>query len=106
MTRALNGGMPAARLDNLAVFATVPAMPALTFNATFDGEHIRLSEPHALPKDARLLVTVLPPDDELAKERADWLRFSAQNLARAYGPDEPDYPDSCIKERNPLYDGR
>lgn len=25
---------------------------------------------------------------------------------RAYGPDEPDYPDSCIKEPNPLYEGR
>ena len=80
-------------------------MQALTFSATFDGEHIRLEEPHVLLKNARLLVTVLPPDDDLAKERADWLALSAQGLARAYGPDEPDYPDSCIKERNPLYEG-
>ena len=44
--------------------------------------------------------------NELAVERADWLRLSAQSLARAYGPAEPDYPDSCLKERNPLYEGR
>jgi len=81
-------------------------MKAITLTATFDGEHIRLEDDHVLPKNARLLVTVLPPDDELAKERADWLLFAAQGLARAYGPDEPEYPDSCIKERNPLYEGR
>jgi hypothetical protein len=81
-------------------------MKALTFSATFDGEHIRLEDDHVLPKNARLLVTVLPDNDEFAKERADWLALSAQGLARAYGPNEPDYPDSCIKERNPLYEGR
>lgn len=42
----------------------------------------------------------------IAEERADWLALSSQGLARAYGSDEPDYPDSCIKERNPAYDGR
>lgn len=44
--------------------------------------------------------------NELAVERADWLRLSARSLARAFGPDEPDDPDSCPKERNPLYEGR
>ena len=77
-----------------------------TLSATFDGERIRLEDDHVLPKDARLLVTVLPDRDDLATERANWLRFAAQNLARAYGPDEPEYPDSCIKERNPLYEER
>ncbi len=81
-------------------------MQALTFSATFDGEHIRLEEPHKLPKNARLLVTVLPPDDELAKERADWLQFAAQNLARAYGPDEPEYTLDMVRERNPDYEER
>lgn len=81
-------------------------MKALTLSATFDGEHIRLDDDHVLPKNARLLVTVLPPVDELAKERADWLQFAAQGIARAYGPDEPDYPESCIKKRNPLFDAR
>lgn len=79
-------------------------MKALTLSATFDGEHIRLEDAHVLPKNARLLVTVLPDGDALAQERADWFSFAAQGLARAYDPDEPDYPDSAIKERNPLYD--
>ena len=81
-------------------------MKATTLTATFDGERIRLEDGYPLHKNARLLVTVLPGDDELAMERADWLRLSAQGLARAYGPDEPDYPDSCIKERNPHYEAR
>lgn len=81
-------------------------MKTTTFSAIFDGEHIRLEDDLPLPKNARLLVTLLPDNDEIARERADWLRLSAQNLARAYGPDEPDYPDSCLKESNPLYEGR
>ena len=79
-------------------------MKGLTLTATFDGEHIQLEDDYPLLKNARLLVTVLPCDDEFARERADWLALSAQGLARAYGPDEPDYPDSCLKERNPLYE--
>lgn len=81
-------------------------MKALTLLATLDGERIRIEDDHVLPKNARLLVTVLPPGDELAKERADWLALAAQGLARAYGLDEPEYPDSCVKDRNPLFGGR
>ena len=77
-------------------------MKTLTFTATFDGEHILLEDNPPLAKHARLLVTVLP--DDFAAERADWLRLSAQGLARAYGDSEPDYPDSCLKERNPSYE--
>lgn len=84
----------------------IAAMKTTTFPAVFDGERIRLEDDLALPKNARLLVTLLPDNDESARERADWLRLSAQNLARAYSPDEPDYPDSCLKEINPLYEGR
>jgi len=79
-------------------------MKTVTLSATFDGEHIRLEEDYPLPKNARLLVTLLP--ESVEGELAEWREFAAQNLARAYGDDEPDYPDSCLKERNPLYDGR
>jgi hypothetical protein len=79
-------------------------MKTITLTATFDGERIRLEDDFPLTKNARLLVTVLPDDD--AAERRDWLTFASQSLARAYGDNEPDYPDSCVKEPNPLYEGR
>lgn len=78
-------------------------MKTITLTATFDGERIRLEDDFPLTKNARLLVTVLPDDDA---ERRDWLAFASQSLARAYGDNEPDYPDSCVKEPNPLYEGR
>ncbi|MBM3852919.1 MAG: hypothetical protein FJ399_07150 [Verrucomicrobia bacterium] len=81
-------------------------MKTLTLSATFDGERIRLEDDYPLPKDAKLLVTVLPEGDELAKDRAEWLRWSAQNLARAYGPDEPEYTLDMVRERNPDYEER
>ena len=68
-------------------------MKTVTLSATFDGEQIRLKEDYPLPKDARLLLTVLP--DDLERE-----------LARACGPEEPEYPDSLIKEINPFYEPR
>jgi hypothetical protein len=79
-------------------------MKTVTLSATYDGQQIRLEDDYTLPKNARLLVTLLP--ESVESELAEWREFAAQNLARAYGDDEPDYPDSCLKERNPLYDGR
>jgi len=64
-----------------------------------------LDEPHQLPPDARLLVTVLPTDT-FEEERADWLRLSARGLAAAYGDDEPEYTDADIKTFTPDYNGR
>lgn len=79
-------------------------MKTITLTATFDGERIRLEDDFPLPKNARLLVTVLPEGADT--ERRDWLAFASQSLARAYGENEPEYPDSCVKEPNPLYEGR
>lgn len=82
-------------------------MKTTTFSAVFDGKHIRLEDDHPLPKNAKLLVTVLPAEaDDEAAFRDFWRQLSTHSLARAYGPDEPDYPDSCIKEWNPHYEGR
>jgi hypothetical protein len=79
-------------------------MKTVTLQATFDGEQIRLEEDYPRPKDARLLVTVVPED--LDKERREWADLALRGLARAYGPEEPEYPDSLIKEANPLYEPR
>ena len=50
---------------------------------------------------AKLVFTVVSDVDE---EREDWGRLALQNLERAYGPDEPDYPPDLIKEANPEYE--
>lgn len=79
-------------------------MKTVTLSAVFDGEHIRLEEPYAIPPHARLLVTVLPPETEA--ERAALLQLAAQGLARAYGETEPDYSKCIVEEPNPRYEGR
>lgn len=76
-------------------------MKPVTLPAVFDGQHIQLEEPYELPTHARLLVTVLPTETD--PDREEFLRFAAQNLARAYGPDEPEYTLDMIKEPNPDY---
>jgi hypothetical protein len=71
-------------------------MPVLSLRAHFDGKLIQRDEPYELPRDAQLIVTVLPPapvDDE----RAGWAAFSARGLANAYGKDEPDYSAADIR---------
>ena len=66
-------------------------MATLTLKAHFDGQQIRLDEPFDLPKDAELLVTILPADVALDDERRSWYELSQQSLARCYGGDEPEY---------------
>lgn len=77
-----------------------------TLRAHFDGRHIRLEDDYPLSKDAKLLVTVLQEGDDVALERADWLRLSSQSLDRAYSPAEPEYTAAMVREPNPGYDGR
>jgi hypothetical protein len=83
-------------------------MAAITLSATFDGEHIRLEENYSLPKNARLLVTVLPGEagDEQQALRDFWSQIGAHALSRAYGPDEPEYSMDMVREPNPEYEGR
>ncbi|MEO7299072.1 MAG: hypothetical protein ABI042_10920 [Verrucomicrobiota bacterium] len=73
-------------------------MPNVTLKAHYDGKHIVLDEPFALPPNAPLAVTVLsaiPPENH--KERDEWLTLSGQSLARAYGEDEPEYTLDDLK---------
>lgn len=73
-------------------------MATLTLKAHFDGQQIRLDEPFDLPKDAELLVTILPADAALDAERQLWYELGQQNLARCYGNDEPEYSVADCKQ--------
>ena len=39
-------------------------------------------------------------------DAAQWENLSKENLARAYSSDEPDYPQSMVKEPNAQYERR
>ncbi len=68
-------------------------MVPVTLRAHYDGKHIVLDEPFEFPVNAPLSVTVLAPASEHDREgdSLSWTALSAQNLARAYGDDEPEY---------------
>jgi hypothetical protein len=70
-----------------------PAMKAVALTAHFDGEKVQFDEPCQLAPNARLVVVVLPPDDE----RQAWSRFSAGQLAKAYGDNEPEYSTADLR---------
>lgn len=83
-------------------------MKTTTLSAHFDGKQIVLDEPHEMKPNTRLLVTVLPSSKKESLEtfRDEWYAMAEQSLADAYGPDEPDYDMSMVKEPNPEYEGR
>jgi hypothetical protein len=78
-------------------------MESITLQAHYDGRQILLDEPVELQPNTKLLVTVIQPS---GFEEMEWHNFSAENLAAAYGDDEPEYPLNLIKEWNPEYEGR
>ncbi len=69
-------------------------MKTVALSAHYDGKKIVLDEPYPLPENAHLVVVVLPQDDE----RDDWLRLSVQQLARAYGDNEPEYTEADLRK--------
>lgn len=104
--RALREGRPR-RILHLAFWALrtiILPMKTVTLSAVFDGKHIRLEEPYAIPPQSRLLVTVLPPESEA--DRAALLRLAAHGLARAYSETEPDYSNRAVEEPNARYEVR
>lgn len=76
-------------------------MENITLRAHYDGKQILLDDPAELQPNTKLLVTVI---QALEPERETWLNFSAQGLAAAYGDDEPEYPETLVKESNPEYE--
>jgi hypothetical protein len=69
-------------------------MTTVALSAHFDGEKIQLDEPYKLPEKARLVVVVLPEDDQ----RQEWSRLAAQHLVRAYGESEPEYTTADLRK--------
>ncbi len=79
-----------------------PITKPVTLRAHFDGQNIVPDEPCDLPIGTPLIVMAGRQEDlALEAERREWAEFSMQNLARAYGPDEPEYDSSMCKELNP-----
>lgn len=79
-------------------------MPSITLRAHFNGEQVVLDEPFELEPNVKLLITVLPLEEN--NERDDWITLSAKRLETACGDDEPEYTISNVKKANPEYDGR
>jgi hypothetical protein len=51
-------------------------MPSITLKAHYDGQSILLDEPYELPRNARLLITVVAPP--LDAEREAWARLGGE----------------------------
>jgi hypothetical protein len=68
-------------------------MSTVALTAHFDGEKVQFDEPCRLDPNARLMVVVLPQDDE----RHAWSQFSAKQLVNAYGDAEPEYTASDLR---------
>lgn len=77
-------------------------MKTVSMTARFDGRQILLEEDYPLPKNARLLVTVLPQEGI----SEDWNGLATDALARAYGNAEPEYTLDMVKEPNATYGSR
>ncbi len=71
-------------------------MPSVSLKAHYDGERIQLDEPFDLPRNAPLLVTVLPASDRDG-DRVEWLAASKEALARAFADNEPEYTPADIR---------
>jgi hypothetical protein len=71
-------------------------MKTVALTVHFDGEKVQFDEPCQIDANARLMVVVLPPDDE----RLAWSRFSAGQLAKAYGNNEPEYTAADLRQQS------
>ena len=62
-------------------------MKTVALTAHYDGEKVQFDEPCQLDTNARLVVVVLPSEDD----RHAWSQLAAAQLAKAYGDNEPEY---------------
>ena len=51
-------------------------------------------------------VSIYEKTEEKKDEDVEWTSFSANNIARAYAVDEPDYQENMVKEPNASYERR
>ena len=73
--------------------------PAMLLAAVERGEQFVIS------RGQKVVARLLPAEDDatLEGEREEWTRAALASLARAYGPEEPEYSEAAIIEPNPHY---
>jgi antitoxin (DNA-binding transcriptional repressor) of toxin-antitoxin stability system len=66
---------------------------------------VERGEQFVIARGQKVVARLLPAEDDGVPdaEREDWTRSAMANLARAYGPDEPDFSAAAIIEPNPHY---
>jgi antitoxin (DNA-binding transcriptional repressor) of toxin-antitoxin stability system len=66
---------------------------------------VEQGERFAIARGEKVVARLLPAEEDGAPdtEREGWNRAAMANLARAYGPREPDYTAAMIIEPNPDY---
>lgn len=69
-----------------------------------DATHLELHEPIPATQGQHVVLSVSEPG-EIEDDREAWLALSAEDLARAYEDDEPEYPATLVKEPNPQHQG-
>jgi len=57
--------------------------------------HMEPVSPLLIPPGSDLVLTVFPPEG--TQESASWGSLASSGLARAYGPDEPEYTASDLR---------
>jgi antitoxin (DNA-binding transcriptional repressor) of toxin-antitoxin stability system len=66
---------------------------------------VERGEQFVIARGQKAVARLLPAEDDGVSdtEYEEWTRSAMANLARAYGPDEPNYSASAIIEANPHY---
>ena len=66
---------------------------------------VERGEQFVIARGQTAVARLLPAENEEASdgEREEWTGLAMENLARTYGPDEPDYSMANIIEPNPQY---
>jgi antitoxin (DNA-binding transcriptional repressor) of toxin-antitoxin stability system len=66
---------------------------------------VERGEQFLIARGQKPVARLLPAEDDsvAGAAREEWTRAAMANLARAYGPDEPDYSTAAIIEPNPHY---
>jgi antitoxin (DNA-binding transcriptional repressor) of toxin-antitoxin stability system len=82
--------------------ATVEEFPK---NAAMLLAAVERGEQFVIARGKKAVARLLPAEEEAVPdaEREEWAGVAMANLARAYGPDEPDYSAAAIIEPNPHY---
>jgi antitoxin (DNA-binding transcriptional repressor) of toxin-antitoxin stability system len=74
-------------------------------NAAVLLEAVERGEQFIIARGQKAVARLLPAEDggEVAAVHEEWTRQAMENLARAYGPEEPEYSVAAIIEPNPHY---